>query len=164
MPIMIASWKIIGTNRPSMLSNKHTKDRKCHNCNHSSFSALIYFANTLTPILGYLDESDWGWYRSDDSIPPLAFQRAQQSHGSAYYQSYLHSSTRDHRSIINTSRIGFRITVVMKSVPYDVSKPMQDKPVKMASKSKALARVLANDRTRNYLSRITYQIPVEEIV
>ena len=59
MSIMIASWKIVVTNRPLMLSNKHTKIRKCHNCNHSSFSALIYFANTPTPILGYLDESDW---------------------------------------------------------------------------------------------------------
>lgn len=147
-------------NRPLMLSNKHTKIRKCHNCNHSSFSALIYFANTPTPILGYLDESDWEQYRSDDSIPPLSFQKAQQSHGSAYYQSHLRSSTRNHPSITNTSRIGFRITVVMKSVPYNVSIPMQDKPVKMASRSKVLERVLASDRTRNYVSRITYQIPV----
>ena len=42
-----------------------------------------------------------------------------------------------------------RITVVMKSVPYDVLYSTQDKPVKMASKSKVPIIVLTSDRTRN---------------
>ena len=72
---------------------------------------------TPSEVLCYPNESNWECSRSDGLLLLSVWKRPQGRHDSKHYRSASNYST-SYQSTIVTSKMGFTITVVMKSVPY----------------------------------------------